>query len=93
MSRKTVPILQILEYANRMLRRSDQYANREYKIGIVCMLEDILHSSDNYAGFMFLDNDDSDTGTLGYYSRQYFHSTTMRKEKMNTTGRKSNDLN
>ena len=80
MSRKTVPVLQLLEYANRMLMRSDQYATREYKLGIICMLEDILHSTDNYAGFMFLDNNDSDTGTLGYYSRSYFYSAKMRKE-------------
>jgi len=70
MSRKTMDVLVILDYANHQLRRTD--ATKEYKIGIVNMLEKILHDTKNYAGFMFVDNDDSDTGTLGYYSRQYF---------------------
>lgn len=80
MSRKTVPVLQTLEYANKMLKRTDAHATKEFKVGIICMIEDILHASDNYAGFMFLDNDDSDTGTLGYYSRQYFYSQNMSVE-------------
>ena len=44
------------------------------------MIEMVLHESDNYAGIMFQDNDDSDTGTLGYYSRSYFYSGRMRKQ-------------
>jgi len=80
MPRKTIPVLQILEYANKMLKRTDEFATKEFKVGIICMLEDVLHVTDNYAGFMFLDNDDSDTGTLGYYSRQYFYSMEMNFE-------------
>ncbi len=79
MSRKTIEVLRILEWANHNLKRNDEYATREFKIGIICMLEDILHATNNYAGFMFLNNDDSDTGTLGYYSRSYFYSGTMSK--------------
>jgi len=36
------------------------------------MLEKTLHLSGNYNGFMFIDNDDSDVDTLGYFSRKYF---------------------
>jgi len=72
MSRKTMDVLVMLDYANHQLRRTDKHVTKEYKIGIVNMIEKILHDTRNYAGFMFVDNDDSDTGTLGYYSRQYY---------------------
>jgi len=44
------------------------------------MLEKVLMETGNYAGFGFLDNNDSDTGTLGYYSRHYYYSSKMRDE-------------
>lgn len=72
MSRKTAPVIDLLKYANHQLKRTDQYATKEYKIGVICMLENILHETGNYAGFTFVDNNDSDTGTLGYYTRQYY---------------------
>ena len=72
MPRKTVDVRPLLEYANIQLARTDKHVTKEYKIGIVNMIEKILHDTRNYAGFMFVDNDDSDTGTLGYYSRQYY---------------------
>tara|TARA_A200000159_G_scaffold117352_1_gene111029 strand:- start:407 stop:688 length:282 start_codon:yes stop_codon:yes gene_type:complete len=80
MSRKTVDVLKVLEWGNQQLRRTDEYATVEYKVGICGAIEMVLHESDNYAGFMFHDNADSDTGTLGYYSRSYFYSAKMRKE-------------
>ena len=79
MSRKTTPVRSIVDYANKMLKRTDEYATKEYKIGIICMLEEVLHATDNYRGFMFINNDDSECDTLGYYSRQYFYSNTVRK--------------
>ena len=83
MSRKTIPVLRMLKFANQQLARTDEWATVEYKIGIVNMLEEILHATDNYAGFGFIDNDDSDTGTLGYYSRVYCYSNKMRNEFRN----------
>ena len=80
MSRKTVNVLRVLEWGNQQLRRVDEYATVEYKIGVCDAIEMVLHETDNYAGFMFHDNADSDTGTLGYYSRSYFYSAKMRKE-------------
>jgi len=72
MARKTTPVVDLVEYANRQLRRTDKFATKEYKAGIIDMIEQILHTTDNYQGFMFVDNDDSETDTLGYYSRQYY---------------------
>ncbi len=80
MPRKTVDVLTLLEWVNSNLKRDDEFATVDFKCGLCSMLEMVLHQSDNYAGFMFLDNDDSDCGTLGYYSRSYFYSAKMRKE-------------
>ena len=80
MSRKTIDVLTLLEWANKNLQREDEYATVDFKAGICSMIEMVLHESDNYAGFGFHDNSDSDTGTLGYYSRSYFYSTKMRQE-------------
>lgn len=43
-----------------------------YAEGIISQLEFVLHQTNNYNGFMFIDNNDSVTGTLGYYKRKYF---------------------
>ena len=75
--RKTTPILGLLEYANIQLARTDKFVTKEYKVGIVAMIEKILHDTSNYSGFMFVDNGDAGCDTLGYYSRQYFYSSTM----------------
>ena len=80
MSRKTVPVLRMLKFANQQLARTDEWATVEYKVGIVNMIEEILHATGNYEGFVFIDNNDSETGTLGYYSRINFYSDKMRKE-------------
>ena len=90
MPRKTTPILGLLEYANIQLARTDKFVTKEYKIGIVTMIEKILHDTNNYAGFMFIDNSDSDCDTLGYYSRQYFYSNTIMREWRAAKERKHN---
>ena len=78
--RKQVDVLMLLEWANKNLAREDEFATVDFKSGICTMLELVLHESGNYEGFTFQDNDDSATGTLGYYSRIYFYSAKMRKE-------------
>ena len=87
MPRKTVNVLTLLEWANKNLARDDEFATVDFKSGICTMIEMVLYKSDNYAGFMFKDNDDSDCGTLGYYSRQYFYSAKMRKESQSRATR------
>ena len=80
MSRKTVDVLTLLEWANKNLERDDEYATVEFKSAMCSMIEMVLHETDNYEGFMFLNHEDSDTGTLGYYSRSYFYSRKMNFE-------------
>ena len=80
MSRKTVNVLSLLEWANENLSRDDEFATVDFKCGICSMIEKVLHESGNYAGFMFQDNNDSACGTLGYYSRSYFYSMKMNFE-------------
>jgi hypothetical protein len=72
MSRKTVNVEELLDFGNRQLERNDSIAGKEYKEGICTMIEKVLRLSDNYNGFMFLNNDDSEFDTLGYFSRKYF---------------------
>ena len=78
--RKTVDVLMLLQWANKNLAREDEFATVDFKSGICTMLELVLHESGNYEGFTFHNNDDSDCGTLGYYSRIYWYSDKMRKE-------------
>tara|TARA_A100001515_G_scaffold18236_1_gene13294 strand:- start:431 stop:700 length:270 start_codon:yes stop_codon:yes gene_type:complete len=80
MSRKTVNVLSLLQWANKNLAREDEFATAEFKSGICTMIEMVLMDTENYEGFMFLNHEDSDTGTLGYYSRSYFYSAKMHKE-------------
>ena len=80
MSKKTVPVLEMLEFANESL--AQEYHSLEFKQGICAMIEKILHKSDNYNGFMFLDSAeasidfDSETKeykpNYAYFTRKYF---------------------
>jgi hypothetical protein len=62
----------MLDWANEMLARTDLYADCKFKAGIATTIESILTKTGNYKGFGFLNNEDSETGTLGYYSRVYY---------------------
>lgn len=57
MSRKTVSVLDMLEFANESLACKDH--SIEFKQGVCSMIEKILHKSDNYNGFMFLDQEEA----------------------------------
>lgn len=70
--RKTVSVKDMVDYANLQLARTDEIATKDFKIGICVMIESTLHIADQYQGFMFINNDDIDVNTLGYYSRKYF---------------------
>lgn len=71
--RKTIEVSTMVEWANKQLARTDEYADVGFKSGIATTIERMLHNTNNYQGFMFINNDDSECGTLGYYSRTYFH--------------------
>ena len=80
MSRKTVSVVEMLEFANESL--AQDYHSIEFKLGICSMIEKILHKSDNYNGFMFLNSAeasidfDSETReykpNAAYMTRKYF---------------------
>ena len=70
--RKTIEVTEMLDWANEMLARTDVYADSKFKAGICTAIESILTKTGNYKGFGFLNNEDSETGTIGYYSRVYY---------------------
>jgi hypothetical protein len=70
--KKTIEVTEMLDWANEMLARTDEYADAKFKAGICTAIENILMKTDNYKGFRFLNNADSETGTLGYYTRMYY---------------------
>lgn len=75
--KKNVSVSMMIDYANKSLARTDEFATKEFKVGICVMIEEIMHRTDTYCGFMFINNDDSETGSLGYYSRCYFKSSNL----------------
>ena len=70
--KKTLGVSHMLDYANNQLKRTDSDATRDFKSGVCAMIERILHDTENYNGFMFVNPNDSDHGSLGYFSRKYF---------------------
>jgi len=44
----------------------------DYKSGLCAALEIILHESGNYNGFQFVNNNDSEMLTHGYFARKYY---------------------
>ena len=70
--RKTISVIEMVDYANLQLSRTDDFATKEFKQGIIVMVEAVLHRSDNYNGFRFLDNSDNEFDTMGYVSRYYY---------------------
>ena len=69
--RKTIEVSTMVQWANIQLGRTDEYADVGFKLGISTMVERVLFNSKNYNGFQFINNYDSEVGTVGYYSRYY----------------------
>jgi hypothetical protein len=73
MARKTLPIKELVDYANKQLARTDEYANNvEFKSGICVMIEFALHQAEAYKGYSNNDPNDCKFGTLGDYNRTYW---------------------
>jgi hypothetical protein len=70
--KKTIQVKSLLEYANRQLTRTDEYADVGFKSGICTMIEEVLSKSGNYEGYHHLNPENCQFGTLGYFSRKYF---------------------
>ncbi len=72
-SRKTLDVKQTLEWANVQLSRTDEYAQKDgFKAGISHMIENILHMTNNYNGYMY--NDDESDNVNDYNRTYYCHN-------------------
>lgn len=69
---KTISVEKMKDWANEVLASKNEDITLEYRAGVCAAIEKILHSSNNYHGFMFIDNNDSEVNTPGYFSRKYF---------------------
>jgi len=74
MSRKTISVEKIKNKANELLANPDIIM--EEKLGVITMIESVLHETDNYNGFMYLMLGENGSaprlGTDGWVSRKYF---------------------
>jgi len=71
MPKKTIKVDQLILKANFQLIRTDKTASADYKQAICQSIESVLHATGNYNGFQFLNNNDCEHGTVGYWSRCY----------------------
>jgi Zn/Cd-binding protein ZinT len=65
-AKQTLKVDQILEWANTQLKRTDEVATEEFKMGISTMIERILLDAGQYNGYMPLDREGSE------WSRTYY---------------------
>lgn len=71
MAKKTMNVEEIKTWANGILGSKEPYFSKDFKAGVCATIEKILHETNNYQGFMFVDNNDSEIGTMGYFTRTY----------------------
>ena len=69
--RKTIEVKGMLEWANRQLGRTDEFATEKFKAGICVMIEELLHSSGNYQGY------NNYVGGTTEYCRYYYTSNKL----------------
>ena len=80
MSKKTVKVTEMVDFANELL--ANENLSVDFKEGVIEMIQKVFFNSDSYNGFMFLDNEkatlnydnetNKSTATQGYVSRKYF---------------------
>jgi len=71
--KKTVKVEEILQFANEQLTHPNN--TLEEKLGIITMIEFVLHKANRYNGFMFLNLENGVAPSLGTYEwcyRKYF---------------------
>jgi len=49
--RKTIEVKGMLEWANKQLARTDEFADKKFKAGICVMIEKLLMEAGNYKGY------------------------------------------
>ena len=68
--RKTVEVAKVKAKINAMLARPLNHVERDSKVTLCCLLEDILMETGNYHGFGFA-NPSTEVGDDDYYNRTY----------------------
>ena len=63
--KKTVGVNGMLDWANKQLQRTDEFADEKFKAGMCTMIERMLYDTGNYKGYMNLPN-------RSEYSRYYY---------------------
>jgi hypothetical protein len=62
MARKTVQVSSVIEYVNNMLRNSFGAVTSEERLGMIDVLEQILHDTGNYRGYRYLTQEEVPSG-------------------------------
>lgn len=80
MSRKTIRVETVINWANNYLATSDDQCS-ERRLGVMAMLEKILHETGNYQGYRYITNLETDhtpgvrydenTGALLSYAERF----------------------
>lgn len=68
--RKTFDVLEFKNWINTQLQQD--YNSVDCKMGLCSALERVLHDSNQYNGFMFLNINDRSHNSPGYWNRKYF---------------------
>lgn len=72
--RKTIEVKEMLEWANKQLGRTDEYADTKFKAGICTMIEHLLMETDNYMGYNELEYGSEYTNE---YCRYYYVANSL----------------
>lgn len=70
--KKTIQISFIKDKINKAITEKEFPLNTDQKEILCTFLEIILLNTNNYKGFMFEDNNNSEILTNGYFTRKYF---------------------
>ena len=74
--RTTVDVIPLIDWTNKQLARTDEFATREFKMGCCTVLERVLHSANRYNGWTFNHTDrfcpdNCGRDTMAYWTRTY----------------------
>jgi len=70
--KKTLTVAQLKARANQLLAAPvNDRITKDFKAGIASMLEWSLMQANAYKGYRYLDNENSEFDTLGYWERHY----------------------
>ena len=70
--KKTVTVAELKARANQLLAAPvNERITKDFKAGIASMLEWSLMQANAYKGYRYLDNENSEFDTLGYWEREY----------------------